>query len=608
MGFGRMRFLDETLVRPKVTKTMILRIISYFTPYWKQILIVILAVSATSVLGLVPPLLIRNIVDLALPQKNLSLLSKLAFASFGVTVVSGLISVGESYLNSWISNHIIYDIKNQLYHHLEYMSLNFFSTVKSGEIITRMNSDVGGIRSVFSGTVVSIFQNVLVFVSTALALLSMNWKLALVGMFVIPSFVFPTRKVGKVRWQIAAQTQKKASELNELIQETLSISGSTLVKIFTKEKVAFKNFIKVNKEVTALHIKESLAGRWFHMIIRIFTSIGPLTIYFFGGYLFIKDEITIGAIIAFVTMLNRLYGPVSRLSNIHIDVTRSLALFERIFDYFDKKHEITDAPEAFPLPPINGRVQFKEVTFAYTQRQSTLKKISFSVEPGQMVALVGPSGAGKTTITNLLPRLYDVTAGRILIDGIDIRAVTLESLRAQIGIVMQDPYIFNGTIRQNLLFAKPDATETEVLAACQSAYIHEFIMTLPEGYDTLVGNRGVKLSGGEKQRLSLAQMILKDPRIIILDEATSALDSVSEALIQKALEPLLKGRTSFVIAHRLSTIISADLILVINHGEVVETGKHEELLQANTLYKVLYDKQFKTGPNFHFDLQNEEIG
>jgi len=610
MGFGRMRYLDEeNFVRPTITRAMLFRILSYFSPYWKQILIVFLAVTATSVLGLVPPLLLKNIVDQALPQKDLALLLKLALASFGVTVASGLISVGESFLNSWITNHIIYDLKNQLYQHLEYMSLHFFSTVKPGEIITRLTSDAEGIRSVFHGTIVSILQNVLILVSTALALLSMNWRLALVGMFVIPSFVFPTRRVGKVRWRIAKETQQKATELNELIQETLSISGSTLIKIFTKEKTAYDNFARVNKEVTALHIKESLAGRWFHMVIQIFTTIGPLIIYFYGGYLFIKDEITIGAIIAFVTMLNRLYGPVSRLSNIHIDITRSLALFERIFDYLDKKHEITDAPDAFPLPPIKGRVEFKNVSFAYNDRQETLKNVSFTVEPGQMVALVGPSGAGKTTITNLIPRLYDVTAGQILIDGIDLRAVTLASLRSQIGIVLQDPYIFNGTIRQNLLFAKPDATEDELVAACQAAYLHDFIMTLPDGYDTMVGNRGIKLSGGEKQRLSLAQMILKEPRIIILDEATSALDSVSEGLIQKALEPLLKTRTSFVIAHRLSTIIAADLILVINHGEVVEAGKHEELLQANKLYKVLYDKQFKSGQKVQYDVAGgENIG
>ena len=550
MGFGRMRFQDENLVRPEVTKDMLLRILRYFTPYWKQILIVILALLATSVLGLVPPLIIRNIIDNALPNKNLILLTKLALASLIVTIISGLISVGENYLNSWISNHIIYDIKNELYNHLEYMSLNFFSTVKPGEIITRMTSDVGGIRSVFSGTLVSTLQNVLVLITTAIALISMNWKLAILGMFIIPSFVFPTRKVGKVRWKIASETQKKITELNELIQETLSISGSTLMKIFTKEEECYENFTQINKEVTRLNIRESLAGRWFHMVIRIFTTIGPLIIYFYGGYLFIKDEITVGAIIAFVAMLNRLYGPVSRLSNIHIDITRSLTLFDRIFDYLDKKQEITDAPDAVDLPPIMGRVEFEDVDFSYNERQQTLKNINFSVEPGTMVALVGPSGAGKTTITNLIPRLYDINSGSIKIDGIDIRDVTLKSLRSQIGTVMQDPYIFNGTINENLLFAKTDASEEEIINACKAAYIHDFITSLPEEYETVVGNRGVKLSGGEKQRLSIAQMILNNPRIIILDEATSALDSVSESLIQKALEPILKERTSFVIAHR----------------------------------------------------------
>jgi ATP-binding cassette subfamily B protein len=335
-------------------------------------------------------------------------------------------------------------------------------------------------------------------------------------------------------------------------------------------------------------------GRWFLMTMSTFMSIGPMLIYFYGGYLFIQGEISIGSIIAFVALLGRLYSPVSQLSNIHIDVTRSLALFKRIFEYFDQKEEIEDKRDAIRLETIKGKVDFENVHFSYNSEVKVLEDISFSVEPGTMVALVGSSGAGKTTITNLIPRLYDVMEGSIKIDDQDIRAVTLESLRKQIGIVMQEPYLFNDTIEENLRYGKRDATEEEIVKACQAAYIHDFIMTLPEDYQTVVGNRGIKLSGGEKQRVSIARVILKNPRIIILDEATSSLDSVSEEYIQRAMGPLLSNRTSFVIAHRLSTVLASDQILVIENGMVAEHGKHEELINKEGLYQQLYETQFKS--------------
>ena len=592
-GWRRMQYSDEKVKMPKVTKEMLVRIGRYFLPYWKHILLVFVCITVSSLLGLVPSMLTKDIVDKALPGKDMKLLTMLILASFGATILLSLIGVAESFLNTWISTHIIYDMKNKMYKHLEYMSLKFFTTVKPGEIMTRMTSDIGGIQSVFNGTLVSILQNILVLVTTAVTLVSMNWKLAIVGMFVIPMFVAPTRKVGKVRWKIASETQKKVAELNEIIQETLSISGSTLVKLFTKEKEEYDDFEKLNKEVTRLQIKESIAGRWFMMVRRVFTTMGPMLIYFYGGYLFIQDEITVGEIIAFVTLLNRLYGPVQSLSNIHIDITRSLALFERIFEYFDLKHEITDKPDAITMPDIKGLIEFENVSFAYTDQKQTLKNISFTIKPGEMAALVGPSGAGKTTITNLIPRLYDVNGGCVKIDGIDIRDVTLESLRSQIGVVTQDTYLFNDTIKNNLLYARKDATDDELIAACKAANIHDFIMSLPDGYDTIVGNRGVKLSGGEKQRVSIARVILKNPRIVILDEATSSLDSMSEALIQDAIQPLLENRTCIAIAHRLSTVIAADHIFVIKDGELVEAGKHEELVKKGGVYKELYDTQFK---------------
>jgi ABC-type multidrug transport system, ATPase and permease components len=592
-GIGRMRFADENVEMPKVTKKMAARILRYFTPYWMQMLLVIGSIIATSVLGLVPPILVKAIIDRALPQKNLKELTLLILISVVTTVILGLLQVAQSYLSVWISKHIILNMKDQMYSHLQHMSLKFYSAAKPGEIITRITNDIDGIQDIFNSTVVNALSSLIVLFSTGVVLITMNWKLAIVGMIILPTFIVPTRRVGKMRWKIATKSQEKISELNQIIQETLSISGAILTKVFTKEKDEYEKFERINDEVISLQIKESIVGRWFRMTITTFVAVGPMLIYFYGGYLFIKGEITIGSIIAFVTLLGRLYLPVSQLSNIHIDVTRSLALFQRIFEYLDQEQEIENRLDSTGLELIEGGVDFERVYFSYNSRIRVLDDITFSVTPGTMVALVGSSGAGKTTITNLIPRLYEVDSGNIKIDGQDIRDVTLESLRKQIGIVMQEPYLFNDTIEENLKYGKKDATEEELVKACQAAYIHEFIMSLPDKYKTIVGNRGIKLSGGEKQRVSIARVILKNPRIIILDEATSSLDSVSEMYIQKAMIPLLKNRTSFVIAHRLSTILAADQILVIENGTVAENGKHEQLVKKDGLYRRIYETQFK---------------
>jgi len=593
MGIGRLRFADEKTEMPKVTRKMLARILSYFFPYWMRMFLVISSVIVTSILGLVPPILIKNILDQALPQKDLKLLSLYILVSIGVTIILGLLDVAQAYLSIWISKHIILNMKNQMYSQLQHMSLNFYSAAKPGEIITRLTSDIDGIQDIFNTTVVNALRSSVILISTAVVLITMNWKLAIVGMIILPTFIIPTRKVGKLKWGIATRSQEKISELNQIIQETLSISGAILTKIFTKEKDEYEKFQQVNEHVISLQIRESVAGRWFRMTITTFLAGGPMLIYFYGGYLFIKGEISIGSIIAFVALLGRLYSPVSQLSNIHIDVTRSLALFQRIFEYFDQKQEIENKLEATSLELIKGRVDFDKVHFSYNGMVQVLEDISFSVNPGTMVALVGSSGAGKTTITNLIPRLYDINKGSIKIDGRDVRDVTLESLRKQIGVVMQEPYLFNDTIEENLRYGKSNATQQEIIEACKAAHIHDFIMTLPDNYKTVVGNRGIKLSGGEKQRVSIARVILKNPRIIILDEATSSLDSVSELYIQKAMVPLLKNRTSFVIAHRLSTILASDQIFVIEDGKVAEMGKHEDLIKEEGLYKQLYDTQFK---------------
>lgn len=591
-GHGKLKFDDEDK-KPNISKALLLRIVKYFLPYWKQTLLVMLVLSITAVLGLLPPILIQHIIDRALPDKNLRLLALLVLASLVTTVVSGLLGVLQNYLNSFISQNIVHDMKNQMYRHLQGMPLQFFSGVKQGEVITRMTSDISGIQGVFSSTVVNFASNLFILVSTAATLFIMNWKLALLGIFVVPLFIVPTRKMGNVRWKLAKETQEKISEQNHIIQETLSISGYMLMKLFTKEESELANFRTVNAQTTRLQIRESMAGRWFMLVLSTFTSIGPMLIYLYGGYLFIQGELTVGAIVTFVALLGRLYGPVMQMTNLYVDINRSVALFERIFDYFDMDPLIVDGTAALPSSADGEDIVFENVNFAYQNDKPALRGISFTAAAGSLTALVGPSGAGKTTITNLIPRLYEMDSGVIRIGNKDIREFTLHSLRSQIGLVTQDTYLFNGTIKDNLLYASAGATEPEMIAACEAAYIHEFIMTLPEGYNTVVGNRGIKLSGGEKQRISIARVLLKNPPIIIMDEATSSLDTVSEYYIQQAMHQLLLGKTSIVIAHRLSTIMAADSILVIQDGAIVESGQHDSLLADNGVYRDLYNKQFQ---------------
>ncbi|MNB75020.1 putative ABC transporter ATP-binding protein [compost metagenome] len=591
-GHGRFKF-DEAGGRPELSRTLLLRISKYFIPYWKQTLIVMLVLGVSAVLGLLPPILIQQIIDQALPDKNLRLLILLVLASLGTTVISGLLGVLQNYLNSFISLNIVHDMKNQMYRHLQRMPLQFFSEVKQGEVITRMTSDITGVQSVFNNTIVNFASNLFILVSTAAALFIMNWKLALLGILVVPLFIVPTRKMGNVRWKLAKQTQEKVSEQNRIIQETMSVSGYLLMKLFTRESAEYKSFSAINAEATGLQIRESMAGRWFIMFLSTFTSIGPMLIYLYGGILFIQGELSIGIIITFVALLGRLYGPVMQMTNLYVDIKRSVALFERIFDYFDMEPVITDQPDARPVSAAGNSILFGNVYFSYQPDKPALRGISFTADAGTVTALVGPSGAGKTTITSLLPRLYETDSGTISIGGTSIREFTLESLRSQIGLVTQDTYLFNGTIRDNLLYARPGAAEAEMIEACRSAYIHDFIMGLPEQYETIVGNRGIKLSGGEQQRLSIARVLLKNPPIIIMDEATSSLDTVSEYYIQQAMHSLLANKTGIIIAHRLSTIIAADQILVVKDGTIVEKGTHDKLLQYNGVYKALYDKQFE---------------
>jgi len=580
---------------PDVTWPLIKRILGYLAPYWKQFLLVFVTILLSAVLGLLPSVITGRIVDEALVGRNMRLLVELLLAALATLTASQLVTVVTAYLNAWISQHIIFDMKNQMYAHLQRMSHAFFTSERQGDIITRMNTDVSGVSTVISGTLSSILSNAATVVTTLVALFSMNWKMAIIGILVIPLLILPTRSAGRTRWKLLSQSQAKNDELNQLINETLSVSGSMLTKLFTREQTEYERFVQVNGEVTRLALKEQLSGRWFRLVMGIFTQLGPLLIYFAGGFLIIargEEGLTVGAITAMVALVNRLYRPVESLLNIQVDFTRSLALFTRIFDYFDRRIDIA-SPEDAVRPDLTGAdIVFEHVRFGYTEDVEILHDINFTVKSGEMAAIVGPSGSGKSTIINFIPRLWDVDGGSVTIGGVDVRRFDLTYLRSQIGMVSQDTYLFNGTIRENLLYAKADATDEELIAACRAASIHDFIAAQPDGYNTQVGNRGLKLSGGEKQRLSIARVILKDPKILILDEATSALDSISESAIQDALEVLMQGRTSIVIAHRLSTIMAADQILALSDGVIAQSGRHDELLEQGGVYRQLFDTQF----------------
>ena len=597
-GLGPRGFLteEEKANIPKVTRGLLLRILSYLKPYRLQFLLVFVTILASSVIGLLPSIITGRIVDDALVGQDLSLLIRLLLYALLALSLSQLIGMAQSYLNAWISQRIIFDMKNQMYRHLEYMPHAFFLSEKQGDIITRMNTDISGVSSVISGTLSSIVSNTAVIVTTIIALFSMSIPLALVGIAVIPLLILPTRSAGKKRYALLTLSQAKNDEMNQMLNETLSVSGSLLVKLFGREQKEYERFVRINEEATNLSLKEARSGKLFFVLMGMFTQIGPLLIYFAGGVLIIKNldpALTVGMITATVSLINRLYRPVESLLNIQVDFTRSLALFTRIFDYLDRENTI-QSPKDGQKPDIaNQAVTYDHVRFGYDPENPILTDVSFTVPGGKMYAIVGPSGSGKSTIVNLIPRLYDVQAGSVSIAGTDVRSFDLEYLRGNIGVVTQDTYLFNGTIMENLLYAKEDATPEEIQEACRIASIHDFIVSMPDGYQTVVGNRGLKLSGGEKQRLSIARVILKNPKILILDEATSALDSISENAIQSALESLMAGRTSIVIAHRLSTILKADRILVVSDGTIREQGSHEELLSRGGTYKELYETQFR---------------
>lgn len=613
---------DETKGKAKIDRELLIRVLGYGRAYWGYIIIVLVAIIVISLLGLIPPLLFRNLIDYVIPNKDFQQLTILAIGMIGIPIFSGLIGIVERYFSAKAGEGIIFDLRQEMYTHLQRMSLRFFTHTRSGEIISRFNSDVVGAQNAITGTLPSIVTNLVTLISTLIVMITIDARLTLLSVAVLPLFLLPTRRVARILRDIRRQAMIYNADMSSVISESLSINGALLMKTFGRQRQENERFKGINQNVRDIGVRRALIGRWFFLGLGISAAIGTALIYWVGGYLVMIDVLTIGTIVAFAAYLTRLYGPISSLTNIQVDFATSMVSFERVFEYLDMPVEIEDRPNAIQLKELKGQVRFDDVSFSYLDddnkvnieekelesiyqkgetasvyipeitRRWALRNLTFSIEPGELVALVGHSGAGKTTITYLLPRLYDPTEGKIMLDENVIRDVTQESLAAKIGIVTQETYLFHDSIRANLVYARPDASEKDLEQACKAAHIHEFIQDLPEGYDTIVGERGYRLSGGEKQRLAIARVILKDPRILILDEATSHLDSRNEALIQAALAPLMSGRTSLVIAHRLSTILAADKILVLDNGQLVEQGTHDTLLEQVGLYAELYETQF----------------
>ena len=625
------RVPSEEDLRP-IRRQTVRRVVSTFRPYRGKVGLVGLAIVVTSGLGVVNPLLIKWIFDRALfgdPPgtcgvggcPDLGALYRGVAFMVAIPVITGVIGIGQSYLANLVGLRVMQDLRNSLYSHLQFMPLRFFTTTRTGEIQSRLANDVGGVQSVVTDTASNVLSNVVVIASTLIAMLLLSWQLTALSLSLLPFFLWLTVKVGRARREVASSTQKTLADLTAVTEETLSVSGILLSKSFGRQSHEIGRFQGENERLTGLQIRQTMIGRSFFAVVGTFFSITPALVYLIAGWVIdgnpVGAGITAGTIVAFTTLQSRLFFPIGSMLQVSTEIQSSMALFDRIFEYLDMDQEIQDAPDGVWLAPeqVRGRVALHDVWFRYDTlperatpvsptdlitgdgpaREWTLEGVSLEIEPGQLAALVGPSGAGKTTITYLVPRLYDVQRGSVEIDGNDVRGIRLASLGDLIGVVTQETYLFHTTIRRNLLYGRPDAPVEDVEAAARAANIHDRIVELSEGYDTVVGERGYKLSGGEKQRLAIARVILKDPRILILDEATSSLDTTSERLVQAALEPLMHQRTTIAIAHRLSTVLSADVIFVVDRGRIVERGSHDQLLERGGLYARLYEQQFRGG-------------
>ena len=626
---------DETQDQPAITRDLLKRVWKFARPYRLQVAALLVTILLISGISLISPLLYRDLIDNAIPNRNVRRLNLLALGMVAIPLVNGAVGVLQRQLNASIGEGVIFDLRRSLYQHLQQMSLRFFTQTRTGEIMSRLNNDVIGAQRAISNTLVTIISNLFSLIATLSIMLALEWRLTLLGLAILPLFLFPARRVGRALRRLRRKSLEQNAEMNATMNETLNISGALLVKLFGREREERRRFSQQAGEVRDIGVRSAVIGHWFFMLLSVVSAVGSAVVFWVGGHLVLRGEFTIGTIVAFGTYLTQLYGPLMALTNAQVQFAESMVSFERVFEVLDIPLEIQEKEHPVRLNSLNGKIEFREVSFAYQSQgeekigldeiarlswranqdallkrgkskskqpkaetgsaadtRYALRNVSFSIRPGELAALVGPSGAGKTTVTYLLPRLYDPTNGTILIDGHDIRELSLKTLSDHIGMVTQETYLFYDTIRANLLYARPEAAEEEMITAARTANIDDFIRSLPEGYDTVVGERGYRLSGGERQRVAIARVVLRDPSILVLDEATSNLDSLSEELIQNALSSIMKNRTSLVIAHRLSTILAADTILVLEKGKLVQQGTHAELLEEGGLYRTLYETQF----------------
>jgi ATP-binding cassette, subfamily B, bacterial len=575
---------------PAVRRANLRRIAGLFRSYRGRLAAVLALIVFSSAIGVIPAFLLKEILNRAIPDRDTTLLAYLAGGMIAIAIASGVLGVVQTLFSNQVGQRVMHDLRAAVFRHLQRLSLAFFTRTRTGEVQSRISNDIGGVQSVVTSTATSITSNVTTVIATMVAMLALSWELAIFAFALIPVFVFLTRRVGNERREIAKTTQETLADISSLVQESLSVSGILLGKTMGRTKELADRFEVDSLRLADLEVRQRMAGRWVMATIQMSFAIMPAAVYWFGGWWAASGHaISIGTLVSFTTLQSRLFFPVGSLLGVGLDVQTSLALFDRIFEYLDQPVDIEEKPDA-RTSTEPGDVVFDHVWFRYGDEAWTLEDVSFTVPAGTTTALVGETGSGKTTLGYLTARLYDVGEGSVSIGGVDIRDLTLEALSDLVGVVSQETYLFHSSVRENLRFAKPTATDEEIEAAAEAARIHHVIAALPEGYDTIVGERGYRFSGGEKQRIAIARTVLRNPPILVLDEATSSLDNETERLVQEALDGLSEGRTTIAIAHRLSTVRDADQIVVLDRGRVAEIGTHEELLSAGGRYATLVSR------------------